>query len=181
MKLVSTDHKQVNHLTSLIICCRCFFKETDIFFFFVAAMTNRISDLLLFRKFNFFILLIPGTLHISQCLANVQLFIFDRVMYTYALKNKNLTNFHRMRTIQVFDWFLHKRNICQKWVMSAVSSFQNLQNSWKQLKLNSCSFCVTLLKLSEIGAALMQLFFYLSHLQISVMEYMSSEDYATEY
>ena len=56
----SKSSDELDYLLSLF-----FLKKRIYFFSFVAVMTNRISDLFLFRKFNFFILLIPGTLHIS--------------------------------------------------------------------------------------------------------------------
>ena len=62
-------NKQVNNLTSLITTLLD--KAMDIYFYFVYVKAVIIFDLFLFRKFTFFILLIPSTLYISWCLANV--------------------------------------------------------------------------------------------------------------
>ena len=56
MKVVSSDHKQANNLTSLI---SFYFEETDILFSFVFVKTNRIFDLFLFREYNYFYFINP--------------------------------------------------------------------------------------------------------------------------
>ena len=69
MQVVSTDHKQANILMSLIICCWVFFKKRILFL----SLLRPIEFLICFyfaKKF-FVVLLIPGTLYISWCLANV--------------------------------------------------------------------------------------------------------------
>ena len=81
MKVASTDHKKANNLTSWIIC----FLSNENIVSFVFIKTKIAFDLVLFRKLTFFFIsLIPGTLYISRCLANIYSFIFDCVIYIYT-------------------------------------------------------------------------------------------------
>ena len=67
MEVLSTDHKQVNNLTSLSFC----FLSNEYSFSFVFVKTNMIFDLFLFTKFTFLFYQISDTLYIFWYLAKV--------------------------------------------------------------------------------------------------------------
>ena len=60
------------------------------FLSFVYVNTFIIFDLFLFRKFTSFILLIPGTLYISWCLASIYFFLFWLCNVRIYFKIKNI-------------------------------------------------------------------------------------------
>ena len=83
MKVISTDHKEPNNLTSLI------FKKWIYIFLFVHVKINIVFDLFLIRKFFYFTntrhplyILVPGE--------RLVFIIFDSVMYTYTCKKAEM-------------------------------------------------------------------------------------------